>query len=347
MNNQIDFYKALVNWMGEKPAVVMATVISLSGSGPREPGAAMLIDTNANTVGTVGGGALEAHVMKDAESVFRENRPLCKTYRLTNQQASDIGMLCGGTVEILIDYLRNTTHGKLFKHILSRLESNQSVVRMTSIYLMDEQVTTCYGFASGDFMETGALDMTGIDQTMISSKIEDTLPSLLGDKTLRYFFQPLKAPDRAYIVGAGHVGEALAPVCAHVGFVPTVIDDREEFANKNRFPSAENVLVIDTYENCLKNVSVNETGYIVIVTRGHAHDQTVLSHALKTDAAYIGMIGSKRKRNETYAALKEQGYSDTDLDRVHCPVGLDIGAQTPAEIAVSIVAEMIAVRAGR
>ena len=107
MNNQIDFYKALVNWLDEKHAIVMATVISRSGSGPREPGASMLIDKNADTVGTVGGGALEAHVMKDVESVFKENRPLCRTYRLTNKQASDIGMLCGGRVEILIDYLYN------------------------------------------------------------------------------------------------------------------------------------------------------------------------------------------------------------------------------------------------
>ena len=347
MKNLIEFYQHLVNWLDEKSSVVMATVISRSGSGPREPGAAMIIDSDAKTVGTVGGGALEAQVMKDAESVFNTTRPLYKTYRLTNQQASDIGMLCGGTVEILIDYLSDTAHGNLFKDILQKLEMGQHIELISSISLKTEQIKTGIGFASADSVETGTLDMSGIDQTTVTSNIEDTLPSLRGDETLRYFIQPLHAPDKAYIFGAGHVGEALAPVCAHVGFIPIVIDDRKEFASKDRFPAAGQILVLDAYENCFKDIRVDETCYIVIVTRGHAHDQTVLSHALKTTAAYIGMIGSKKKRNTTYAALRDQGYSDTDLNRVHCPVGLDIGAQTPAEIAVSIVAEMIAIRAGR
>jgi xanthine dehydrogenase accessory factor len=223
----------------------------------------------------------------------------------------------------------------------------QSVVRITSISLKAGQITSGAGFASNDFFETGTLDMSGIDPSTIISEIGNPQPCLTGDDALRYFIQPLEAPDRVYIFGAGHVGEAFAPICAHVGFIPVVIDDRKEFANKDRFPAAEKVLVIDAYENCLRDIKVDNSSYIVIVTRGHAHDQTVLSHALKTDAAYIGMIGSKRKKHETYAALRDQGYSDTDLNRVHCPVGLDIGAQTPAEIAVSIVAEMIAVRAGR
>jgi xanthine dehydrogenase accessory factor len=285
--------------------------------------------------------------MKDAESVLKTTLPSAKTYRLTNQEASDIGMLCGGTVEILMDHLTNESRGSLFRDILNHIKSGGTLVQVTSIALEKDRIITGSGFVTRDTIEKGTIDMSGVEDTEMASKIEDTLPSLTGEERLRYFIQPLKAPDKVCIFGAGHVGEAMAPVCAHVGFIPIIVDDRKEFANKDRFPSAGQISVIDDYGNCMKDLNIDGTCYIVIVTRGHAHDQTVLSHALKTKAAYIGMIGSKKKRHETFAALREQGFSDADLNRVYCPVGLDIGAQTPAEIAVSVVAEMIAVRAGR
>ncbi len=126
-----------------------------------------------------------------------------------------------------------------------------------------------------------------------------------------------------------------------------MLDDREEFANRERFKEADEIKPLVFFENSFEDLDINQDSYIVIVTRGHVHDRTVLEQALRTNAGYIGMIGSKRKRNAIYKALLNQGLGPGDTDRVHSPIGLEIGAETPQEIAVSIIAELIAVRAGK
>jgi len=133
-------------------------------------------------------------------------------------------------------------------------------------------------------------------------------------------------------------------VGAGLGFRTTVLDDREEFASRERFPSPVEVVVLEDFSDCLSKCPIDEESYLVIVTRGHLHDKAVLSQALRTRAGYIGMIGSKRKRDSIYRALLDEGFSRDDLGRVHSPIGLDIGAETPEEIAVSIAAELIQVR---
>jgi xanthine dehydrogenase accessory factor len=126
-----------------------------------------------------------------------------------------------------------------------------------------------------------------------------------------------------------------------------VIDDRREFANVERFPAADEIAVVDSFGECFSGLTVGRSAYVVIVTRGHGHDQVVLSRALGTPARYIGMIASRRKREIIFGSLMQEGFHGEALARVHSPIGLDIGARTPAEIAVSIAAELIAVRAGR
>jgi xanthine dehydrogenase accessory factor len=130
-----------------------------------------------------------------------------------------------------------------------------------------------------------------------------------------------------------------------VGFRTVVLDDREEFADRGRFPWVDEIHVLESFERAMDGLVINDESYLVLVTRGHAHDRTVLAQALRTTAGYIGMIGSRRKREAIYAALLEAGFTPRDLERVHCPIGLDIGAETPEEIAVSILAELIQMRA--
>ena len=148
-----------------------------------------------------------------------------------------------------------------------------------------------------------------------------------------------------FIFGAGHVAKQVAAISKMVGFTTVVLDDRNEFANTERFPTADQVLVLDRFDTLLQRLHMDTHSYIVIVTRGHRHDQTVLSQALKTDARYIGMIGSRKKRDTIYRNLLEGGFAQNDIDRVHSPIGLEIEAETPEEIAVSIVAELIRERA--
>jgi xanthine dehydrogenase accessory factor len=148
-----------------------------------------------------------------------------------------------------------------------------------------------------------------------------------------------------YIFGAGHVARQLARLTKMADFYTVVLDDREEFANRRRFTNSDEIVVLESFEAAFEDRAFDSHSYIVIVTRGHSHDKTVLAQALQTTAGYIGMIGSRRKRDIIYQKLLAEKFSQADIDRVHCPIGLDIGAETPEEIAVSIVAELILKRA--
>jgi xanthine dehydrogenase accessory factor len=156
--------------------------------------------------------------------------------------------------------------------------------------------------------------------------------------------EPLMAASFLYVFGAGHVSKQIVPLANLVGFHVVVIDDREEFADPGFFPAAKEIRYLP-FEGAVERLAIDEASFVVIVTRGHIHDKTVLAQTLKTGARYIGMIGSTRKRDIIYQKLLEEGFTQQDLDRVHSPIGLDIGAETPEEIAVSIVAELIKTRA--
>ncbi len=159
------------------------------------------------------------------------------------------------------------------------------------------------------------------------------------------FVESLVSPGVVYLIGAGHVALATAHLASFAGFDVVVMDDRSEYANQDRFPAAQKVLVLPSFDGCLRDLSSND--YVVIVTRGHIYDRDVLAQALRTKAGYIGMIGSRKKRNVIYDSLREDGFSDLDLKRVHSPIGLSIGAETPNEIALSIVAELVKARSER
>src|SRR5262245_60440154 len=165
---------------------------------------------------------------------------------------------------------------------------------------------------------------------------------LICGGTLEVFVEPILPQPMAYLFGGGHVSMAVAKAAYAVGFGIAVVDDREAFANKERFPMAQEVFA--SYENAFEKIHPNAASYLVIVTRGHKEDMRVLAWAVRTDARYVGMIGSKRKVMSVYKALENEGYKPEEFERVYAPMGLEIGALSPEEIAISIVAELIAVR---
>ncbi|MCP4668449.1 MAG: XdhC/CoxF family protein, partial [Deltaproteobacteria bacterium] len=167
-----------------------------------------------------------------------------------------------------------------------------------------------------------------------------------GGGKVEVFVEAFISDPALFIFGGGHVSREIVPLANLVGFKVVVIDDREEFAKTEQFPQAREVHQYP-FEGVMDRLAVDASSYLVIVTRGHIHDKMVLEQSLRTKAGYIGMIGSRRKRNMIYENLLEQGFTQKDLARVHSPIGLDIGAETPEEIAVSIVAELIQVRAGK
>jgi len=165
---------------------------------------------------------------------------------------------------------------------------------------------------------------------------------LICGGTLEVFVEPILPQPILYLFGGGHVSTAVAKAASSAGFAVGIVDDREAFANAQRFPMAQEIH--SSYEDAFQKIEPNASTYLVIVTRGHKDDMNVLAWAVRTEARYIGMIGSKRKVISVYKALEKEGYRADEFERVYAPMGLEIGALSPEEIAISIVAELIAVR---
>ncbi len=165
---------------------------------------------------------------------------------------------------------------------------------------------------------------------------------LICGGTVEIFVEPILPQPIVYVFGAGHVSMAMAKAASSAGFAIGVVDDREAFANLQRFPMAQDVFT--SYDQAFEKIQPNASTYLVIVTRGHKEDMRVLAWAVRTQARYVGMIGSKRKVLSVYKALEQEGYRPEEFERVYAPMGLEIGALSPEEIAISIVAELIAVR---
>jgi len=159
------------------------------------------------------------------------------------------------------------------------------------------------------------------------------------------FIEEFKLKSDAYVFGGGHVAYALEPLLRHVDFTVTIVDDREEYSNSERYPNAEKTIVCENFDHCFDEIETDDDSYIIIVTRGHRGDLAVLRQALTKPNAYIGMIGSKRKNSLLFEQLLSEGFTQEQLDCVHAPIGLEIKSETPEEIGVSIVAELIMVRA--
>ncbi len=342
-------YQSLVQLLAAGENVVLATIFHSAGSAPRSAGAKMIIRANGSIIGTVGGGRLEAETIELAKKVQATHQSLIQPFDLTGSDAAGVGMICGGQGDILLDYLDagNSDNVLIFETILDTMNKAQKAWLMTELtgqaamagstrqQCLVKQDGTIIGNYQGDpaFIEKMS---SGPAKISIHADAKE-------DRS--FIVEPIRTIGVVYLFGAGHVSQQIAKLTDMVGFITVVIDDRPTFANKERFPQSE-ILVVEKFE-CMAKLAINQDSYLVIVTRGHLHDSVVLEQALQTEAGYIGMIGSKKKRDHLFNALQEQGVSSATLKRVYSPIGIDIYAETPEEIAVSIVAELIKVRAER
>lgn len=348
LRHPMQLYSHVRECLVHKERISLATVISRSGSGPREAGASIVITEHNKTRGTIGGGLLEAKTLEMAKAAIHDRRPACQTFSLTDQEVSETGMLCGGIVEVLVDYMDsdNPAYLEIFEKLLQNQKKGHLCWLVRSIRTLGNTgaIETGLGLVDDEGCHTGSLYIAGLDIQTLIKECQGKEPVLIVHDDTRYFIQQIDLPETVFIFGAGHVGQELATISNFTGFWTVVIDDRREFANVERFPTADEIIVTDSFADCFNVLTVNASAYVVIVTRGHACDQIVLSRALKTSAGYIGMIASRRKRDIIFRSLIDEGFFSEDLACVHSPVGLDIGARTPAEIAVSIVAQLISVR---
>lgn len=333
--------------LSQNQEIVTAVIISQQGSAPRMAGARMLIARDGRIFGTIGGGLLEARTMEAAREIYQDRTCRILSFDLTNKDAAVMEMMCGGRVKVLLDHILPTEENKTLFSTWRDAIARGDKLRFVSAVTVDGETVT--------HVSHGLLDDRGVvhGQLPISAETCEQLLTATADESgisVQTLENLLLVTDLGlsmpvlYIFGAGHVAQPTAEVASLAGFSVEVLDDRAEFANKDRFPRASAVHVLSGFDQAMTGLTLQENAYIVIVTRGHLHDKTVLAQALRTPAAYIGMIGSKRKRDTVYKELLKEGFSEKDLQRVLCPIGLAIEAETPEEIAVSIVAEMISVR---
>ena len=254
----MDIYKKIVELQNNRIPSALVTVLRTKGSVPREAGSKMIVLESGQIFGTIGGSLVEAMVINEAVAAIQSQKISIVNHDLHDEEGKDTGMVCGGTMEFLIE--------------------------------------------------------------------------------------PLAVGEKLYVFGGGHVALPVVQIAAKVGFSVTVIDDRSEFAAAERFPEASRCVQAQP-SRYAEELELSDKDYVVIVTPGHKNDYSVLLGVIKKPCRYLGLIGSKVKRKEIYEKLKSQdGVTDAELKKVHCPIGLEIGSETPEEIAVSIVAELIKTR---
>ena len=270
MKGNRQLYKTAKKLMEEHTDFMFVQIIKSSGSAPRKAGACMLVLPDGKTVGTVGGGNIEYTASRDAMTAFMEQKSFTKDYDLSNREAAELGMICGGHVTLEFRYI-SREDSNFYEYLLTESEKRESTV---------------------------------------------------------------------YVFGGGHIAQELVPVLSHLDFSCVVFDDRPEFSNKEVFPDAAQCIVGD-FEALANFVDIRSEDFVCIMTRGHQFDYLVQKQVLLTDAHYIGVMGSRKKTQIIREKLLADGFTESDINRLKSPIGLDIKAETPAEIAISIAAELI------
>jgi len=340
-----DILQALLERLARGENLVQASILTHEGSTPRSAGSRMLLGQGPDAAsvriiaGTVGGGLVEAQVMRSGAEVLADGQCRVQHFDLTKELAANADMICGGRLSILLERLE-PAQLPLWRRLAQALAQGQRCLRLIPLFPGDSAL-----LLPGDGI-FGPLANPALALATRQAGMDLAAPVPFSHGGQSYALEPWTAASPLLIFGAGHVSRPTAQIAALCGFAVTVLDDRQDFANPTRFPQAA-TRVLPSFTGCFHGLPSGPEACVVIVTRGHAFDAEVLGQALGTHAGYIGMIGSRRKRDALYQRLRDQGVSDADRARVHCPIGLDIGAETPEEIAVSILAELIQHRASR
>jgi len=328
--------------------VVAAGIIYQKGSAPRSIGTRCILLEGGRILGTIGGGALEYQVIEKAEAVFKTGESAIVHFQLTGVDVAETDMLCGGIVDVFLEPLfpADRASRDIFGRVRELVMTGGADAVLLTLIADGIQHDRRDRHALIEKDAAGGIRVSGriaaVPDIAAEKLLEAKGPMLqrFAKEGMSVFVESIQAADILYLFGAGHVSTFVSRLAKLVGFGVVVIDDRAEFANRERFPDADDILVLPPAD-AFGRISVTASSYIAIVTRGHMHDHAVLREALRHEAAYIGMIGSRRKKEMIYRALAEEGVSQETLQQVHSPIGLPIGAETPEEIAVSITGELI------
>jgi xanthine dehydrogenase accessory factor len=340
-----DIHQAIVELADRGEAFAVALVLKAEGSTPVEAGAKAVVMADGAIRGTIGGGAVEAEAQRRAVEAIAVGRAMVFDFALHGADASEDSPICGGAMRILLDPTAPEHRAAYTAAVAARQRRERAVL-----------ITTVWGRQAWDvdvrFLPESeipsSLGWPGAEAIPAALKAEKPILSGVGpagaDRRIEFLVEPLLPRPVLLIIGGGHIGQAVALQASLVGFEVTVIDDRPEFTRAELFPAGTTTRCGPVGDELAAFPFATDT-YAVIVTRGHQHDAEALAACLGRPAAYVGMIGSKRKVAMMRDEFITSGRATAEeLDRVHAPIGLDIGAATVPEIAASIVAQLIAVR---
>ena len=347
-----DIYIEIVRALEKKEKVALATLVNRMGSAPRAVGARYLVKGDGTSSGSIGGGCVEAEVWQEAQRIMEKGEGRVLHFELTSEQLAEGGLICGGNMDIFLEPLQEDFL-PIYQEAAKIRQKGGSAILVTLISVDDafphgkgsKALVKTSGEKIGSLLGEMELEKKILreGEILLKEKKPKVLVLSFENRRMDVLLEPIFSEPTVYLFGGGHISEQVAPLARKVHFKVVVIDDREMFANRERFPDADEVIVSE-FEKSFDQLHIDDSSYIVIVTRGHLFDGFVLGQAIKTNAYYIGMIGSKKKIRTLYQNLMENGITKEALDRVYAPIGIDINSETPEEIAVSIVAELIKVR---
>ncbi|MCG9133484.1 XdhC family protein [Candidatus Poribacteria bacterium] len=324
------------------------TVVETKGSTPQKPGSKLLILPTLRNIGTLGGGCVEAEARRQAIGLMQGGTPRLLEFQLDSDYGWDDGLICGGNMKIFIDLPKTEAEAEMFERLQTLNTQKTPLVCATVVTSEKRGVNVGMKML---FATTGERIGT-LGDTALEAAIEEETTEVLEknqaslfsqDETAAVFLEPLQPRPTLLIAGAGHVGQALCHLGSWLDFDIAIVDDRADFASKERLPEADEIIIGDIATE-LRNYPITPLTYVVIVTRGHQHDESALHSVVESNARYVGLIGSRRKIKLIFDDLMEAGISKERLERVYAPIGVDINSKTVPEIAVSIASQLIQIR---
>ena len=340
-------YEKIVELINEGTPLAAALVLSAQGSTPQRAGARAIFEQSGRLWGTVGGGAMEAQAQRAGEEACQSQRPCLLDFEMTNLDAAVDAAVCGGRMRLLIDPTV-ARHRACIAQAADALANRRRGCLRTRIRTLPDVQVDVQWLTADSLPDAGAFPGGDAIRSCLASGRPQRFVSAAqaSADTEEVFIEPIVPDPLLVIAGGGHVGRAVALEAFRVGFHVTVIDDRPEFASADLFPPGIKAVCGPVTEQ-IAACPLDEDSFVVLATRGHRHDAQALAVCIHRRLAYLGMIGSRRKVALVRKNFLESGLAtEEEFDRVWAPIGIEIGAETVPEIAVSIVAQLIAVRRG-
>lgn len=314
---------------------VLATVVDTSSSAPRPVGTQMAILDDGRVIGSLSGGCIEADVVARAEDVAATGQTVLQDYGYSDATAFGVGLTCGGSIRV---YLERVGHGQLefFRSLAAQVVAGIPVATVTALSGPEAGRRSMIGDEAAEGIEYHALEL-------LRQRESGTIAT--EGQGAEYFVRSFSGPDHLVIFGSNAFAAALARLAKAVGYRVTVCDARQTFTTRERFPEADEIVVRQPHQY-LAELEVDHRTVLCAMTHDPKFDDPLLATALRSPAQFIGAMGSRRTSAERYERLRESGFSDRELERLHAPLGLDLGASSPEETAVSMLAEIISARQG-